>query len=83
MVDMRRISIQDLKAQLTATVAAAESGVTIVITRHNRPVAKLCPADSKLVHWGRQVGTTPLKPAAVVAMTGRYLEVLRDDRGGG
>jgi prevent-host-death family protein len=79
---MKRISIQGLKAQLSATVAEAESGDTIVITRHNQPVAKLCPADPTLVHWGRRVGTTALKPAAMVATTERYLEVLRDDRGG-
>lgn len=79
---MKRISIQDLKAQLSATVAEAESGDTIVITRHNQPVAKLCPADSTLVRWGTRVGTAPLTPAATGAAEGRYLEVLRDDRGG-
>ena len=41
---MKRISIQDLKARLSAAVAEAESGSTIVITRHNEPVAHLGPS---------------------------------------
>ena len=81
-MDMKRISIRDLRARLSATVAEAESGETIVITRHNRPVAKLCPSTPTLVHWGTRVGTAPLRPAATGATEGRYLEVLRDDRGG-
>ena len=42
---MNQISIQDLKGQLSSTIAKAESGATILITRHNRPVATLSPAD--------------------------------------
>ena len=38
------VSIQDLKARLSAIVAEAESGDTIIITRHNAPVAQLGPA---------------------------------------
>ena len=38
---MKQISIQDLKARLSSAVAEAESGETILITRHNQPVAKL------------------------------------------
>jgi prevent-host-death family protein len=41
---MKKISIQDLKAQLSAAIAEAESGETILITRHNEPVALLAPA---------------------------------------
>ena len=37
------VSIQDLKASLSAMVAEAESGDTIIITRHNAPVAQLSP----------------------------------------
>ena len=36
---MKRVSIQALKARLSAVVAEAESGNTIVVTRHNAPVA--------------------------------------------
>jgi prevent-host-death family protein len=49
---MKQISIQDLKAKLSGTVAEAESGQTIIITRHNAPVARLTPADPHHVHRG-------------------------------
>jgi len=50
---MIQISIQDLKAKLSAVISQAESGNTIVITRHNQPVAKLIPAYPQYVHRGK------------------------------
>lgn len=80
---MNQISIQDLKGQLSAAVAEAESGSTIVITRHNRPVAKLTPAGATQVHIGERYGRAKLKPALKVNTKGRYLDVLMEDRKGG
>ena len=77
---MKQISIQDLKAGLSAAVAEAESGHTIVITRHNAPVARLVPAESN-VHRGRNVGKGMLKPALKRGTKIRFLDVLLDDRG--
>jgi antitoxin (DNA-binding transcriptional repressor) of toxin-antitoxin stability system len=78
---MKQISIQDLKAGLSAAVAAAESGQTIVITRHNQAVAQLGPARPPFVHRGDAVGTGRLKPALKRGSKGRYLAVLLEDRG--
>lgn len=78
---MNKISIQDLKASLSAAVAEAESGATIVITRHNAPVAKLVPADPQHVHRGREAGTGGLKPAIKPGSSIPYLEALLEDRG--
>jgi prevent-host-death family protein len=78
---MRRISIQDLKAQLSAAVAEAQSGRTIVITRHNEPVARLGPARPQHVHRGTRVGGGRLRPALKRGTKGRYLAVLMEDRG--
>jgi prevent-host-death family protein len=78
---MKRISIQDLKAGLSGAVAEAESGSTILITRHNQPVAQLSPAGSPHVHRGARVGTARIKPALARGTRGRYLDVLMDDRG--
>lgn len=78
---MKQISIQDLKATLSAVVAAAESGHTIVITRHNQAVAQLGPARPPGVHRGKAVGTGRLKPALKRGSKGRYLAVLLEDRG--
>lgn len=78
---MKQISIQDLKAGLSAAVAEAEAGQTIVITRHNAPVARLTPADPHHVQRGTSVGTGRLRPAVKRGTHGRYLAVLREDRG--
>ncbi|MEO8679142.1 MAG: type II toxin-antitoxin system prevent-host-death family antitoxin [Vicinamibacterales bacterium] len=77
---MKRISIQDLKAQLSAAVAEAQSGRTIVVTRHNEPVAHLGPAHPHHVHVGRRPGAGRLKPALKRGTKGRYLKVLAEDR---
>jgi prevent-host-death family protein len=78
---MKQVSIQDLKARLSAAVAEAHAGRTIVITRHNTPVAQLGPAQAAHVHYGARVGTTRVRPALKRGTKGRYLAVLLDDRG--
>jgi len=78
---MKQISIQDLKASLSAAISEAEAGNTIVITRHNEPVAKLAPANPPHVHEGKNVGTAGIKPAFKRKKKIPYLEVLLDDRG--
>jgi prevent-host-death family protein len=77
---MKRISIQDLKPRLSATVSEAEAGAVIIITRHNTPVAQLGPAAPASVHRGARVGTGRLEPAVTRGTRGRYLDVLLDDR---
>ena len=79
---MKRISIQDLKAQLSAAVSEAESGGTIVITRHNEPVAQLSPAGPRHVQRGTRVGAGRIRPAIKGGTRGRYLAVLLQDRSG-
>lgn len=78
---MKQVSIQDLKAGLSAAVAEAESGRTIVITRHNAPVAQLGPAHPAQVHRGVRVGLGRIQPALKRGTKGRYLAVLLEDRG--
>jgi prevent-host-death family protein len=77
---MKKVSIQDLKANLSTTVAEAEAGGTIVITRHNRPVAQLGPAGPEGTHRGDRVPAGRLRPALRGATKGRYLAVLLADR---
>jgi prevent-host-death family protein len=78
---MKQVSVQDLKSRLSAAIAEAESGETIVITRHSQPVAHLTPARLPSVHRGSLVGTGRLKPAGARVTRGRYLTVLLEDRG--
>jgi antitoxin (DNA-binding transcriptional repressor) of toxin-antitoxin stability system len=62
-------------------VAEAESGDTIIITRHNAPAAQLRPARTESVHRGKNVGHGRIRPAVKRGTKGRYLEVLSEDRG--
>ena len=78
---MKQVSIQHLKAGLSAAVAEAQAGVTIVITRHNEPVAQLGPARPDRVHLGARVGGGRILPALKRGTKGRYLAVLLEDRG--
>jgi len=78
---MKRISVQDLKAQLSGAIAEAEGGTTLLVTRHNRPVAQLGPALSVHVHAGARDAAHRLTPAVAHGTKGRYLAVLLDDRG--
>ena len=78
---MKQVSIQDLKARLSAVIAEVESGATIVVTRHNTPVAQLNPARTLDVHRGTRVGDGRIRPALTRGTKGRYLTVLLEDRG--
>ncbi len=79
---MKEISIQDLKARLSVAIAEAESGQTILITRHNRPVARLTSAVLQHTHVGKGRQRSMLKPVLKQATRGRYLNVLLEDRRG-
>ena len=74
------MSIQELKSQLSAVVAEAESGGIVEITRHNRPVAVLVAAGSQHVHRGARVGAGRITPALKRGSKGRYLALLQEDR---
>jgi prevent-host-death family protein len=78
---MKRISIQDLKSTLSGAIAEAESGETILITRHNEPVAQLSPARGRGIRRGTRVGTGRLQPVVTRGTKGSYLAVLSEDRG--
>lgn len=78
---MKQMSIQDLTARLSAAIAEAESGETLVITRHNAPVAHLGPPADHGLHRARAVGSGRLRPAIKGGTGGRYLTLLAEDRG--
>ena len=79
---MKQISIQDLKAQLSAMISEAEAGNSIVITRHNEPVARLIPAHPQHVHYGKEVGKGSVRPAIKRGKKIPYLPTLLEDREG-
>jgi len=78
------ISVQDLKARLSSAVAEAEAGATLVITRHNEPVAQLTPVVARHTHRGARAGTGRLRRAIEGGLRGPkglLMTTLLDDRG--
>lgn len=76
---MKQISIQDLKATLSATIAEVERGEVVIVTRHNEPVARLTAATP--AHLQRAANAASgLKSVLKRATKGRYLDLLQDDR---
>ena len=69
-----------LKQELAAMVAEAKAGGEILITRHNKPVARLIEAGTHLLHRGALFGKANLKPALRKKTAGRYLDFLEEDR---
>lgn len=77
---MKKVTIQDLKAQLSSVIAEAEAGASILVTRHGTPVARLGPAAGH-THRGADADKVRLRPAIRRNTQGRYLAVLDEDRG--
>ena len=77
---MVAVSIQDLKSRLSAWIARVRDGESVLITSHNRPVARLEPVDRSDVHAGARVGHADLARGPGPTTRGRYRAVLSDDR---
>jgi prevent-host-death family protein len=81
---MANLSIQELKQNLADILRRIEQGETFVITRHGKPVARLCPAQEPHVHVGKDCHLGgKLEPLGLAPTAGGYLDVLFDDRRGG
>jgi antitoxin (DNA-binding transcriptional repressor) of toxin-antitoxin stability system len=78
---MKTVPIYGLKKDLASIIAEAEAGNEVVITRHNKPVARLSRPRSEHLHLGSQFGKSKLKPVVRGKTAGRYLQILQEDRG--
>lgn len=70
-----------LKQELASIVAEAQAGNDVLITKHNKPIARLTRPESEHLHRGSQFGKTRLKPVVKGKTAGRYLQILEEDRG--
>jgi prevent-host-death family protein len=60
-----RLGIRELRDTLTATMRRVQTGTTIEITHHGRPVATLAPtADDRLQRLAQAGDVTPGEPLA-------------------
>ncbi len=64
-------------------IAEIEAGTDVLITRHNKPVARLTRPGPLRVHRGSKFGKANLKPAVSKKTAGRYLKLLKEDRRAG
>jgi antitoxin (DNA-binding transcriptional repressor) of toxin-antitoxin stability system len=78
---MKYVPIHELKQGLASTIAEAEAGGEVLITRHNKPVARLTRPGAEHLHPGIHFGKAKLKPAVKGKTAGRYLRILEEDRG--
>jgi antitoxin (DNA-binding transcriptional repressor) of toxin-antitoxin stability system len=77
---MKKVSMHDLKQELASYVGEAADGVEIMITRHNKPIARLSCPGSEHLHQGARFGKANLKPAVRAKTAGHYLQILKEDR---
>lgn len=78
---MKLVSIYGLKQGLASIIAEAKAGNEVLITKHNKPVARLTRPGAEYLHFGSQFGKANLKPAVRRKTSGRYLQILEEDRG--
>jgi antitoxin (DNA-binding transcriptional repressor) of toxin-antitoxin stability system len=79
--DMKSVPINELKQKLASIVAEAEAGYDVLITKHNKPIARLTRPDTQHLHIGLQFGKAKLNPAVKGKTAGRFLQMLEEDRG--
>jgi len=77
---MKKVPMYVLKQELASVIAEAGAGTDILITRHNKPVARLTGPGTQHVHGGKRFGNANLKPAIRGKTSGRYLKILLEDR---
>jgi len=75
--------MHDLKQELASYVGEASGGADILITRHNKPVARLSRPEMEHLHRGSCFGKATLKPAVRGKTAGHFLQILNDDRHAG
>jgi antitoxin (DNA-binding transcriptional repressor) of toxin-antitoxin stability system len=78
---MKLVPMYGLKKDLASIIAEAEAGNEVIITRHNKPVARLSRPGTEHLHAGSRFGKAKLKPALKKKTAGRYLQILEEDRG--
>ena len=78
---MKSVPMHGLKQELASIVAEAEAGNDMLITRHNKPVARLTRPGTEHLNTGSEFGKARLKPAVRGKTAGRYLRILEEDRG--
>ena len=77
---MESIGLFEAKTHLSELIARAERGEEVIITRHNKPVARIVPMPADLPDAAaRQAAVAALLQAATGRMLGQDWKRLRDE----
>lgn len=77
---MTDVSIQDLKQNLSAYLARAESGEDLVVTRHGRPLVRIVAVTQPQAVFGPGFGRTKLRQVVRERVGDAALRLLEEDR---
>lgn len=77
---MKKVSLKELKQNLSQYAEEASQGEPIEVTKYNKPFLYLSGAFSPSLHIGSRVGQGTLAPAGKAASGGAYLKALLEDR---
>lgn len=77
---MRKVSLKDLKQNLSAWVEIAHLGEPVEVMKYNQPFVMIVPWNPSELHVGSQVGKAHLKPCLKNATQGKWAAYLDEDR---
>jgi prevent-host-death family protein len=77
---MTDVSIQELKQNLSAYLARAEAGESLIVTRHGRPLVRITAATEPRVVVGPGFGKTKLRQVVRERVGDLALRMLDEDR---
>lgn len=77
---MKSVPLKELKEDLSFWVEKASQGEVIQVTKYNRPYVLIAPSQVAGLIQGRHVGEGGLKSVLKEGSSGRWLEVLMEDR---
>ena len=77
---MKRVSLKDLKQNLSSWVEIAHQGDVVEVMKHNRPFVMITPWALPHVRVGSKVGQGQLESCLENATQGKWERYLNEDR---
>lgn len=77
---MKRVSLKDLKQNLSTWVEIAHQGNPVEVMKYNQPFVMLVPWNPSELHIGSKVGKVQLTPCLENATHGKWAKYLEEDR---
>ena len=77
---MKRVSLKELKQNLSSWVEVAHNGDPVEVLKYNRPFVTIVPWNPSRVRIGSKAGRSQLKPCLENATRGRWQKILNEDR---